>query len=1099
MGPKPFDIPQVSFRIVPFDEDTVWERRYKKQANLNRTQLEGYGYNSRSTKPWSLPKHYMRYIEPIESELANQVEYDMDEQDREWVDLVNTERQSQQLDRLSYELFEVIMDKLEKEWFDLVKKIPAPEALPIEDSKCSICDDGEGENSNAIVFCDGCNLAVHQDCYGVPYIPEGQWLCRKCTVEPENPVDCIFCPAEAGAFKQTTNSKWAHLLCALWVPEVSVSNPVYMEPIEGAETIPKSRWKLMCSICRVKGGACIQCDNKNCFTAFHVTCARARGNLGSMKALLQDGVLKAYCDRHMPADQMEIVQAARAEQANIASQLDENRNGPPESVKVSNLPLEASRGAKIPELVKTARAHAKKYTQGPPLVPAILVDSIHGYIQKARLKRMRECIEKICRYWSLKREARRGAPLLKRLYLEPWTASSASREQTDAEKAKKLEYMRLVRNDLERVRTLVELCQKREKEKLLQARALQEFIDEVLFPHDSKLRFAFEKISSLDRQQIFAHPVSTKDVPDYLDIIKHPMSWDQIDDRLDTHAYGDLSDFQRDIYLVLDNAMLYNPSDHPFHRLASKIKKAAVGMFADLANQLATVTAGSSDQQTNDSRSLEPSPQSLQPLLFRDSGSQRDLLAQLFAYEFRPLPPPSPLPPLPKLKRIITPAERLAQAERRKAEAEALRAAGSSRHTRSAGPSASQNTIHEEMLPKELRTGYIRSKPTSRRPTVKASSDSQNAASIEGAGRTSESADDTTVIPLRRPETGVLGKIVYSPMTDQERRAKEKQMSLVVDQVDIKETFSRFNVGYVLPEGSKRGGRLPLPPLPIAGPSRPRHKAPKSSFPRKRSPTPPADASSSDISDAPEEDTTVAVVRQRVTIGTPARGVTKKDQTIAIPESARGVTGPPSSPLSNLNDTESSLTAISAPASEGEGPVAIEDDYAIPRMTRRAAAQIALADDEDQSKAVSRQRSRRPSTKRRLIESSIQTIVPGSSDGLQMALDDPERQPKPIAPFTRARRTIPEDSPKRQAPGPPKPKVNPTLADSDTASDVVMEADDEAYALDEKTCKEPVVAQRLQAFHGANSAGKTNKGWLDPYPVGTIGKLGGCDSNEPAD
>ena len=56
---------------------------------------------------------------------------------------------------------------------------------------------------------------------------------------------CILCPNEGGAFKQTTNGEWAHLLCAIWVPETRVANDTLMEPITGVDKINKQRWKLV--------------------------------------------------------------------------------------------------------------------------------------------------------------------------------------------------------------------------------------------------------------------------------------------------------------------------------------------------------------------------------------------------------------------------------------------------------------------------------------------------------------------------------------------------------------------------------------------------------------------------------------------------------------------------------------------------------------------------------------------------------------------------------------------------------------------------------------------------------------------------------------
>lgn len=74
---------------------------------------------------------------------------------------------------------------------------------------------------------------------------------------------------------------------------------------------------------------------------------------------------------------------------------------------------------------KSARAYATTYTSGPPLVPALVVDSVMQYITKISVRKKLDFVLLVCKYWSLKREARRGAPLLKRLHLEPWTASNS--------------------------------------------------------------------------------------------------------------------------------------------------------------------------------------------------------------------------------------------------------------------------------------------------------------------------------------------------------------------------------------------------------------------------------------------------------------------------------------------------------------------------------------------------------------------------------------------------------------------------------------------------------------------------------------------------
>ncbi|CAK9872811.1 unnamed protein product [Sphagnum jensenii] len=106
---------------------------------------------------------------------------------------------------------------------------------------------------NLLLQCDKCHIIVHMNCYGVLEPPDGKlWLCSLCggDAPKQQPLSCL-CPITSGAMKRTTDGRWAHLTCALWMPELSMVDNKRMEPVDGINAIHKEHWNLTCCVYRV--------------------------------------------------------------------------------------------------------------------------------------------------------------------------------------------------------------------------------------------------------------------------------------------------------------------------------------------------------------------------------------------------------------------------------------------------------------------------------------------------------------------------------------------------------------------------------------------------------------------------------------------------------------------------------------------------------------------------------------------------------------------------------------------------------------------------------------------------------------------------------
>ncbi|EFO21171.1 PHD-finger family protein [Loa loa] len=214
--------------------------------------------------------------------------YQADRRDRVYLCKLNEKRIAVGLPAISEKIFGEVIDKLEVSCCqaihsDLISSVASPiasaDAEFDENVCCDICRQPDYEEDDKIIFCDGCNVGVHQSCYGLDSVPSDEWLCQKCMLLGYNALPhCALCPLSGGAMKCTREGDtWAHVVCALWIHEVRFADVVHREPIGNICDIPYGRWKLRCSICGTKQGACIQCSIEACTTAFHVCCALRSG------------------------------------------------------------------------------------------------------------------------------------------------------------------------------------------------------------------------------------------------------------------------------------------------------------------------------------------------------------------------------------------------------------------------------------------------------------------------------------------------------------------------------------------------------------------------------------------------------------------------------------------------------------------------------------------------------------------------------------------------------------------------------------------------------------------------------------------------------
>lgn len=100
----------------------------------------------------------------------------------------------------------------------------------------------------------------------------------------------------------------------------------------------------------------------------------------------------------------------------------------------------------------------------------------------------------------------------------------------------------------------------------------EQYILKSLWPFNAFLHSILQQLVAKDTGQIFIEPVDQNEVPDYGDIVKHPMDLQTMEFKIKNFEYNNLEAFENDFNLMISNCLSYNSKETIFYKAGVKMR-----------------------------------------------------------------------------------------------------------------------------------------------------------------------------------------------------------------------------------------------------------------------------------------------------------------------------------------------------------------------------------------------------------------------------------------------------------------------------------------------------------------------------------------------